>query len=82
MLFRSGNPKYECVIHVRGNYIVGRYSDEITAAIAYNKAVDILAAKGFKRNYSKNYIQSLSSEEYLEKYDKIEISRRIMDFTK
>ena len=78
----SSKPQYECVIHVRGNYIVGRYADEITAAIAYNKAVDVLAAKGFRKNYTKNYIQSISSEEYRERYEKVEISKRITDFMK
>ena len=73
-------PTYECVIHVRGNYIVGRYDDEIEAAIAYNKAVDILASKGYRRNYSKNYIQSLTSEEYKKRYDKVSVSKKIMDF--
>lgn len=73
--------KYECVIHVRGNYIVGRYDDEITAAIAYNKAVDVLAGKGYRRNYSKNYIQSISADEYKSLYEKAEISKKITDFS-
>lgn len=76
------NKQYECVIHIRGNYIVGRYEDEITAAVAYNKAVDILASKGIYRKYSKNYIQSLSTEEYKEIYDKVVISQKIIDFMK
>ena len=74
-------PVYECVIHVRGNYIVGRYDDKISAAIAYNKAVDTLASKGYIRNYSKNYIQSLSSEEYKDIYEKVLISKKIVDFS-
>ena len=77
----GAKPLYECVIHVRGNYIVGRYEDEITAAIAYNKAVDVLASKGYRRNYSKNYIQSLSGKEYKDRYDKVEISNKITDFS-
>jgi hypothetical protein len=74
--------QYECMIHIRGNYIVGRYDDEIHAAVAYNKAVDILAAKGIRKKYSKNYIQSLSSEEYKKIYENVSISDRIMDYTK
>lgn len=76
------NKKYECVIHVRGNYIVGRYDDEITAAVAYNKAVDILAAKGIRKKYSKNYIQTISVEDYKKIYDKVVVSDRIMKYSK
>ena len=76
------NKKYECVIHIRGNYLVGRYDDEITAAVAYNKAVDILAEKGICRKYSKNYIQSLSAAQYKELYDRITVSKKIVEFTK
>lgn len=68
---------YETVIHVNGNRIVGRYSDKITAAIAYNKAVDKLAAKGFSRQYIKNYITEYTAEEYLAAYKKVTISRKI-----
>ena len=78
----GAKPKYECVIHVRGNYIVGRYDDEITAAVAYNKAVDILASKGYRKNYSKNYIQSISTDEYKRIYENVKISGKIIDFNK
>ena len=76
------NKCYECVIHIRGNYLVGRYEDEITAAVAYNKAVDVLASKGICRKYSKNYIHSLSGPEYKELYAKVSISDKINAFTK
>lgn len=75
-------PQYEAVIHVRGNYLIGRYKDAVTAAIAYNKAVDTLASKGFRRNYAKNYIQHYSSEEYKICYENVEISERIANFQK
>lgn len=68
---------YETIIHVTGNRIVGRYPDKITAAIAYNKAVDRLAAKGFSKQYVKNYITELNSEEYQKAYKKVAISKKI-----
>lgn len=68
---------YETVIHVNGNRIVGRYPDKITAAIAYNKAVDRLATKGFEKQYIKNYITEYSFEEYQKAYKKVTISRKI-----
>ena len=38
----QGRKKYEVTIHLRSNLKVGVYSDEIEAAIAYNKAADRL----------------------------------------
>ncbi len=73
---------YECVIHIRGNFLVGRYPDKITAAIAYNKAVDTLSAKGIRKKYVKNYINEYSSEEYRRIYDAISISDRILQYTR
>lgn len=72
---------YECIIHIRGNYLVGRYNDKITAAIAYNKAVDTLAKQGIQKKYVKNYISELSPEKYHEYYDRITISSKIQNYT-
>lgn len=69
---------YTTTIHINGNYIVGRYDNEIDAAIAYNKAVDTLHANGFNKNYTKNYIQSLKKEEYLNRYSSITISDSVI----
>ncbi len=72
---------YECIIHIRGNYLVGRYPDNITAAIAYNKAVDTLKALGLKKKYIKNYIHELSATEYHQAYAKIQISSKISHYS-
>ena len=72
---------YECVIHINGNYLVGRYSDKIAAAIAYNKAVDTLSAKGFSKHYIKNYITDYTSDKYHDIYSKINISPRITNYS-
>ena len=71
---------YQCVIHINGNNLVGRYQDKITAAIAYNKAVDTLAARGITKHYVKNYITEYSSAQYHEAYSKINISSRITNY--
>lgn len=68
---------YKVVIHVQGNYIVGRYEDVIDAAIAYNKAADILNMQGIKKQYIRNYILDISNEEYADRYMKIKVSKRI-----
>lgn len=69
---------YTSLIHINGNYIIGRYDNEIDAAIAYNKAVDTLWANGFTKGYSKNYISELTKEEYLKRYSSIRISDSII----
>ena len=68
---------YTVVIHQKSNFIVGHYDDEITAAIAYNKAVDTLHANGFKNNYTKNYIVSINKDQYLSIYNAVKISDKI-----
>lgn len=70
----SPSPLFTTVIHVVGNYIVGRYSSEIEAAIAYNKAVDVLHSRGSKKAYIKNYISGLTKKDYQDIYDSIKIS--------
>ncbi len=70
---------YEAYIHVNGVYIVGRYEDEISAAIAYNKAVDTLHKNGIKKAYIKNYIVSYKKEDYLSHYEKLSISDKLLN---
>ena len=70
---------YTALIHINGNSIIGHYASEVEAAVAYNKAVDTLHANGFKKAYLKNYIVSLSKDEYHSLYESIQISERISD---
>lgn len=77
---KQGRILFRSVIHINGNYIIGTYSTEIEAAIAYNKAVDILKENGFHKNYAVNYIDSVSSSEYAEIYDRLKINPRIQNY--
>jgi hypothetical protein len=70
--------KYKTVIHVNGDFVVGKYNTENEAAIAYNKAADILKKNGYDRNYMLNYIEDLSAAQYAEIYTRIKISPKIM----
>ncbi|MDE6624919.1 MAG: hypothetical protein K2K56_00970 [Lachnospiraceae bacterium] len=78
---REGQVLYECVIHIRGNYLIGRYQDKHIAAVAYNKAVDLLAANGIDKKYIKNYIHAYSPAQYHQIYEKISIPDKIRDYT-
>ena len=70
---------YEARIHINGDYVVGRYDSEIKAAIAYNKAADVLEKKGNKKAFPQNYIEEYTDEQYSEVYEKIKISKRIKE---
>ncbi|MCR4649106.1 MAG: hypothetical protein K5776_08520 [Lachnospiraceae bacterium] len=68
---------YEAKIHVNGYIKIGEFNSEIEAAIAYNKAVDLL-----KKKYDKNFVQNfpdLNAKEYASIYSETEISPRIYE---
>lgn len=69
----QGKTIYETHIHVRGQLLVGRYTDELTAAIAYNKAADLLERQGFNKQFIRNYITNLSPREYADLYHNLEV---------
>lgn len=73
-------PKYTSRIHINGNFTIGRYPTEIEAAIAYNKAIDILKQKGWNKSYAPNYIEDLSASKYAEIYSSLTISQKIYDY--
>lgn len=70
----QGKTVYTASIHIKGNHIIGRYSTEEDAAIAYNKAADTLKKKGCQKHFIQNYISTLSAEEYAERYQSLRIS--------
>lgn len=69
--------KYKTIIHVRSNYVVGTYDTEIEAAIAYNKAADILKQNGFDKDFMINFIERISPKEYADIYSKLPISKAV-----
>lgn len=78
-MLKSGM-KYTARIHILGNYTIGRYPTEIEAAIAFNKAIDILKANGVKKNFTPNYIEELPAKEYAEIYSKVKIASKILNY--
>ena len=74
---KKGQYVYTVRIHVRGNYLVGHYNDLLEAAIAYNKAIDVLRKNGFTKNFSQNYIEGLSPSRYAELYTSVKISPKL-----
>ena len=74
---KNGQYFYTVRIHVKGNYLVGRYRDHLEAAIAYNKAVDVLRKNGVAKNFTPNYIEGLSPSRYAEIYSNVKISPKL-----
>lgn len=77
---KQGKMKYKCTIHINGNYIIGTYSTEIKAAIAYNKAVDLARKYGIQKQFPENYIGDISAKEYAELYTNLSISPNYLQY--
>ena len=69
--------RYKVKIHVRSYYLVGTYSDEVHAAIAYNKAADILRQNGIIKNHALNFIDGISNKEYADIYADLAVSPKL-----
>lgn len=75
-----GKKRYRARINVPGYYVIGHYHSEIDAAIAYNKAIDILKKRGVRKNYTPNYIDGLSPSTYADIYSRLKISEKILNY--
>lgn len=78
-IIKKGLALYQAKIHINGDYIIGRYASEVEAAIAYNKASDLLKNKGFNKNYYQNYIEGLDEIAYASIYQRIRISKKLKE---
>lgn len=76
---KKGTVSYRARIHVRSYYVIGYYESAMEAAIAYNKAVDIVKKRYPAKNYELNYIPELRAAEYADLYDKIRISDAVYE---
>lgn len=76
---KNGFITYRTIIHIHGNYIVGDYYNEVTAAIAYNKAIDALQNKT-TIHYEKNYLEDMNPIKYMEAYTTIQFSKKFKKF--
>ncbi len=76
---KDGKIYFKARIHVRSYYVIGIYETATEAAIAYNKAIDILKKNGVNKNYSPNYIENLSGKIYADIYSDLKISDSIIN---
>lgn len=78
-LLKNGLFIYESIIHINGNFKIGTYQTEAEAAIAYNKAVDILQKKGIQKNYMTNFVTEVDEINYASLYNRLRISKKIRE---
>ena len=76
-----GKQMYQARIHIKGYYIIGYYKTALEAAIAYNKAIDILHSKGCKKQFKQNYMEGVSASMYANIYHDLKVSSKITKFT-
>ena len=72
---------YQAKILIRGTYLLGTYATAAEAAIAYNKAIDVLKAAGCPIQYQPNFVEGLSGKAYADIYSRITISQKIYALT-
>lgn len=72
--------RFVAKIHINGNYTIGTYETDTEAAIAYNKAIDILKKAGVTKNFTPNYLEALSPSAYADIYSKLKISSKITHY--
>ncbi len=76
----NGTTRYQVKIHVKGNIHVGTYDTETEAAIAYNKAVDLLKKAGVNKAYTPNYMEGMSPAVYADLYAAVKVSSGIRHY--
>lgn len=69
-------------IHINGNYKIGSYASEASAAVAYNKAADLAKTFGVTKQFPENYVDTLNPREYAELYTHVKISKKYIDYLK
>lgn len=72
--------RYVAKIHINGNYTIGSYHTDIEAAIAYNKAIDLLKKGGVTKRFLPNYLENLSPMAYADIYAKVPVSDKILHY--
>ncbi len=77
---QKGRTLYQVKIHVKGYVNVGTYASEVEAAIAYNKAIDLLKKAGVDKDYTPNYMEGISPDVYAGLYTSIQVAPGLLNY--
>ena len=77
---QNGKKLYQTKIHIRGDYLIGRYETDTMAAVAYNKAAETAIHAGITKSFPKNYIDEYSAREYADIYHNIILPKRFLKY--
>ena len=75
-----GVPVHVARIHINGEYLIGRYSTDSEAAVAYNKAVDAATDHGIEKNFIQNYVLEYTPKEYADIYTEISLPAKYLHY--
>ena len=78
----AGRDRFETKIHINGEYLIGRFSSDAEAAVAYNKAVDAAKAAGVDKNFIQNYIVEYTAKEYADIYSDVALPEKYLCYLK
>lgn len=76
----KGRTLYQVKIHVKGYVNVGTYASEAEAAVAYNKAIDLLKKAGIDKAYTPNYMEGISPEVYADLYHSVQVAPNLLRY--
>ena len=76
----KGRTLYQVKIHVKGYVNVGTYASETEAAVAYNKAIDLLKKAGVDKAYTPNYMEGISPDVYADLYDSVQVAPSLLRY--
>lgn len=79
-VIRKGQPKYLAKIHINGDFLIGCYTTEAEAAIAYNKAALILKNSGLPKKFPNNFIEGINEITYASIFQKLRVSKRFLAY--
>lgn len=79
-VIRRGKPCFKAKIHVNGDFVIGYYDTEVKAAIAYNKAIDVLKKAGIQKQYTPNYVENIPPSQYAGIYNEISVSEKLYQY--
>lgn len=77
---KRNQKKYTARLHLHGNFTIGHYETAMEAAIAYNKAIDIVKKNGCMKNFTPNYMEGMSPLTYAEIYSRVKVAEKLLDY--